>query len=54
MKLDKLTSIRLFAGDNDRLQKVAEIEGLDKSDIIRKAVQLYLAKYESHVFLSES
>ncbi|MEH2053784.1 MULTISPECIES: hypothetical protein [unclassified Nostoc] len=52
MKLDKITSIRLFAGHNSKLEKVAEFEGLDKSDILRKAVQVYLDQYESHPFSS--
>lgn len=50
MKLDKITSIRLFQGDGDKLQTVAKLEGLDKSDVIRRAVKLYLDEYESHPF----
>ncbi|MCC5631709.1 hypothetical protein LC613_28745 [Nostoc sphaeroides CHAB 2801] len=52
MKLDKLTSIRLFQGHNEKLEIVANHQGLDKADIIRKAVNDYLAiYYNNHSFL---
>ncbi len=50
MKLDKLTSIRLFKGDNDQLQKIADAKGLDRADIIREAVKLYLQGERDQTF----
>lgn len=50
MKLDKLTSIRLFKGDNDQLQKIADAKGLDRSDVLREAVKIYLQGEKEHPF----
>ncbi len=46
MQLDKITSIRLYKGHNEQLQKVADRKGLDKADIIRLAVKNYLEEYQ--------
>jgi predicted DNA-binding protein len=45
MQLDKITSIRLFAGDTDKLQKIADSVGLEKADIIRSAVRAYIDNF---------
>ncbi|WP_189523509.1 hypothetical protein [Nostoc sp. PA-18-2419] len=43
MKLDKLTSIRLFKGHNQILQDIADKEGIDRSDIHRRAILEFIA-----------
>ena len=50
MQLDKITSIRLYLNDNSELQKIADLKGLDKSDIIRAAVKSYIQDYKSQLF----
>ena len=45
MKLDKITSIRLYQGHNDALQKIANAKGLDRADVLRQAVKCYLDQY---------
>ncbi|MFM2063939.1 MAG: hypothetical protein RLZZ507_3610 [Cyanobacteriota bacterium] len=47
MRLDRITSIRLYAGHGEQLQKIADLKGLDKADIIRTAVKTYLDNYNS-------
>ncbi|MBE9234360.1 hypothetical protein IQ231_22630 [Cuspidothrix issatschenkoi LEGE 03284] len=42
MKLDKITSIRLYSGHNQALQKIADIKGLDRADVHRQAIKYYL------------
>ncbi|MBJ7296930.1 ribbon-helix-helix domain-containing protein [Anabaena sp. AL09] len=45
MKLDKITSIRLYEGSNEKLQHLANLRGLDKADVLRQAVKSYLDQY---------
>jgi predicted DNA-binding protein len=49
MQLDKITSIRLYQGDNAELQKIADLKGLDRADIIRAAVKSYIQEYKSQL-----
>ena len=49
MQLDKITSIRLYSGDNAELQKIADLKGLDRADIIRAAVKSYIQDYKSQL-----
>jgi hypothetical protein len=42
MRLDKITSIRLYQGHNEALEKIAQVRGLDRADIHRQAVKHYL------------
>jgi predicted DNA-binding protein len=50
MQLDKITSIRLYSGDNAELQKIADIKGLDRADIIRAAVKSYIQEFRNQIF----
>ncbi|MGB3421315.1 MAG: hypothetical protein WBA52_12935 [Dolichospermum sp.] len=47
MKLDRITSIRLYEGHGQQLQKIADLRGLDKADILRTAVKFYLDNYNN-------
>jgi predicted DNA-binding protein len=47
MKLDKITSIRLYEGHGQQLQKIADLKGLDKADVLRQAVKFYLDNYNN-------
>jgi hypothetical protein len=50
MKLDKITSIRLYQGHNEQLQKLADIRKLDRADIHRIAIQHYLDYLKNNPF----